>query len=104
MGTHPIFESDFDCLTEWTRVLRNRRMVWCPWSRIRPRRRPQSALNRFHSVYIFVIYFFNSTNEVSNLLRPSDRETLWRLGLRRMQRILQEKHSEERQVHLLLQQ
>merc|ERR1712227_67329 len=25
MGTHPIFESDFDCLTEWVLVRRNQK-------------------------------------------------------------------------------
>merc|ERR1712131_349653 len=23
MGTHPIFESDFDCLTDWKRIIKN---------------------------------------------------------------------------------
>merc|ERR1712200_179738 len=24
MGTHPIFESDFDCLTDWKRIIKNK--------------------------------------------------------------------------------
>merc|ERR1739838_362003 len=61
MGTHPIFESDFDCLTEqkeWeSRIKRRRRQSWrqiwrnlkkCPpsWTRIRKRRRKSQRIVR----------------------------------------------------------
>jgi len=39
MGTHPIFESDFDCLTEWEEI-RLKEKRFCLWGKVvqeRPR-------------------------------------------------------------------
>jgi len=33
MGTHPIFESDFDCLTDWSKIRQEK--VWTNWTVVR---------------------------------------------------------------------
>jgi len=78
MGTHPIFESDFDCLTEWTFY------VWWCWGWHWLTRRRQSLQ---HSIHLYHLTVNIQTTRPAPAVPPQPPQTL---NKRTLQRHLQQ--------------
>merc|ERR1712242_104573 len=75
MGTHPIFESDFDCLTEW----KNSRVSWLDWKKPSPNSKVAPSQVALHHHRAVVVTMAHLTRPHSKLTMIGSNHTLGRL-------------------------
>merc|ERR1712131_216738 len=93
MGTHPIFESDFDCLTDESIMSKLKRFIWTLLQR-----QPRQALH-FKMMKISVITDSEESHPVT-MIRPAMAQRAQHILLKF---VIQSLHLKQRQISKLVQ-
>merc|ERR1711970_52695 len=87
MGTHPIFEPDFDCLTEW---VKNQKLS----HRVETRRAPSTPNTRMEAGNMTILMVQNLQDEKIMTITPTRMATMDGMKIQTLGNVLQKNFTE----------